>query len=359
MIKERLAKFHTILSQRGVDAALIVDPANIRYLSGYSGDDAYLFISPTQQALITDSRYTEQAGRECPEYQIITHNLPHNSLFQAIRQLCQEGQIHRLAFERQHLSYLFFEQLGQSLASSVELIPVNELAESLRYCKSAAEIALMRQACAATDQAFIQICSYIRPGISEKDIARELLYIILGQGCESSFPIIVASGSNGSLPHAIPSDKIIAKGEFITMDFGCCYAGYHADMTRTVLIGQPTPLQQERYQLVLEAKHQAEAALHSGAIAKNIDAAARDFLTKHGYGEYFCHGLGHGVGLDIHEAPSLNRVSERVLSSGCLVTVEPGIYLPGWGGIRIEDTVLITDSGYQSLFTSPLELQCL
>ena len=359
MIKERLIKFSNILQEHQLDAIFIINKANIRFLSGYTGDDAYLFITPKRRALITDSRYTEQAGRECAEYEVITHHNPDASLMKIIKQLCAEAQVKQLAFERNHLSYLLFENLQQALAGTAALIPTGELAESLRYTKSPEEITLMRQACANTDKALQQICQYIRPGVSEKDIARELLYAILSQGCESSFQIIVASGNNGSLPHAIPSDKIVANGEFITIDFGCCYQGYHADMTRTVFLGKPNPQQKERYELVLAAKQQAEAMLKSGVMCKTVDATARDFFARYGYGEYFCHGLGHGVGLDIHENPSLNRISEQVLQSNCLVTVEPGIYLPGWGGIRIEDTVLITDNGYESLFSSPLELLCL
>ena len=360
MIQERLKSFNELLKKHDIEAMFIVNKANIRYLSGYTGDDAFLFISPQRRALITDSRYTEQARCECPDYEIITHHNPEASLMKVVKQLCLDVRAKQLAFERNHLSYLFFAKLHEALAGTASLLPVGELTETLRYRKSPEEIALMRKACAATDKAFAQICQYIRPGVTEKDIARELLYAILCQGCDSSFQIIVASGINGSLPHAIPSDKIITSGEFITMDFGCCYEGYHADMTRTVFVGIPTNEQKERYELVLAAKQQAESALKSGVVCKTVDAAARDFLTQHGgYGEYFCHGLGHGVGLDIHENPSLNRISEQVLQSNCLVTVEPGIYLPGWGGIRIEDTVLITDNGYESLFSSPLELLCL
>ncbi|NLF79964.1 MAG: aminopeptidase P family protein, partial [Clostridia bacterium] len=246
-----------------------------------------------------------------------------------------------------------------AIAATAELMPTSDIAEALRYVKEEREISLMRQACAATDRVFAEICAYIKPGITEKDLARELLYCIMKQGCDASFPSIVAAGPNGSLPHAIPSDRRIKEHEFITMDFGCAYAGYHADMTRTVIIGRPNAKQKEIYGIVLAAKQRAEALIHAGLSGREVDAAARDYIAEKGYGGNFGHGLGHGVGLDIHESPRLNQSSEQILRSGCLVTIEPGIYLPGWGGLRIEDTVLVTDNGHENLFTSERELICL
>lgn len=359
MIKGRISQLLKRLAELDIDAIFITNQANVRYMSSFSGDESYLLLSPGQQILITDSRYSEQAEQECPDYQIVLHRGKAAPLPQVVAGLCQTNDIKRLAFEQEYLSYALFDQLTQALADNTGLIPASGLIEQLRYIKSADETEALRRACAKTDLAFQQICGKIKPGISEKELAAELLYIIGKLGCESSFPIIIASGVNGSLPHAIPSDKLLAENEFITMDFGCMYDGYHADMTRTVMLGKPDSKQRDIYNIVLTAKQKAEELIRHGAACKSVDAAARDYIASFGYKENFAHGLGHGVGLDIHEAPSLNASSEQFLQKGNFVTVEPGIYLPGWGGVRIEDTVLVEEDGYENMFTSPLDLLCL
>jgi Xaa-Pro aminopeptidase len=359
MIEARLSALRQALAAEKLDAIFSVDRANIRYLSGYTGDEAYLLIGKDKQFLITDFRYQEQAETECPEYQVTLHHHPAPPLPQVIKNLCAGQGIGRLGFERDHITYAMYDELNQAVADTAQLVPISGLAEGLRYVKSDFEVSMMRMACAATDQVLADICGYIKPGVTEKDVAREMLYFIMKQGCDASFPSIVASGTNGSLPHAIPTDRQIKEHEFITMDFGCTYAGYHADMTRTVIIGKPDAKQKEIYAIVLEAKQRAEAVLRAGLTGQQVDAVARDFIAGKGYGANFGHGLGHGVGLDIHEQPRLNQSSEQVLQSGCLVTVEPGIYLPGWGGVRVEDTVLVTEAGHENLFYSQRELICL
>jgi Xaa-Pro aminopeptidase len=359
MHESRLRALINQLESQGMEAILLTSRANIRYLSGFSGDESYLFISSSQQVFITDSRYSEQAQRECPLFDIILHQGRERPLTQLVADLCRKEAIRRLAFESKHTSYALFEQLNKALAEQTQLLPSSGMVEKLRYIKSQQEIELLRHACQMTDIAFEQICEIIRPGISEKELAAELLYIIHNLGCDSSFPIIAASGVNGALPHAIPSDKLLANNELLTLDFGCQYQGYHADMTRTVCLGQPSARQKEIYDIVLSAKSRAEQLIKAGVSCSEIDAAARGFIISQGYGDNFRHGLGHGVGLEIHEDPLLNPSATQMLHSGVLVTVEPGIYLPGWGGIRIEDTVAVTDDGYQSLFYSPLELLCL
>jgi len=356
MIQERLNVFRTDLAEANLDAMLIVNQANIRYLSNYTGDEAFLFISRGRSILITDFRYMEQAAQECPDYQIILHRHPAPPLTTIVNNLCVEQCVKRLAFERDHISYALYDELHNDVIDAVELEPFSGMTERQRYIKTPYEIEMLRHACAATDKTFAAVCEYIRPGVSEKDVARELIYAILNQGCDSSFPVIVASGVNGSLPHAIPTDKLLAKNEFITMDFGCKYNGYHADMTRTVFIGKADEKQRKIYDIVLEAKGRAESLIKDGVSARTVDTAARDFIAEQGYGGYFGHGLGHGVGLEIHEKPILNPSSQHVLKRGCLHTVEPGIYLPGWGGVRVEDTVLVTKTGHENLFTATREL---
>lgn len=359
MIQERLKAFRANLTEADLDAMLIVNRANIRYLSNYTGAEAFLFISRGRSILITDFRYMQQAAQECPDYQIILHRHPAPPLTTVIKNLCIEQNAKRLAFEREHISYSLYDDLRTDLYSVVELVPFGQIVEGQRYVKTPYEIEMLRYACAATDRTFAAICQYIQPGVSEKDVARELIYEILKQGCDSSFPVIVASGDNGSLPHAIPTDKLLDNNEFVTMDFGCKYNGYHADMTRTVFLGRPDDKQRQIYNIVLEAKERAETMIKDGVAAQAVDAAAREFIAQKGYGVYFGHGLGHGVGLDIHENPILNQTSRHVLKSGCLHSVEPGIYLPGWGGVRIEDTILVTKTGHENLFNSTRELICL
>lgn len=359
MIKQRLASLRQAMAEANIEAILLINKANVRYLSGFSGYESYLLISAEHCALITDSRYSEQAEKECPLYEIILHQGKITPLPELVANLCRSQGIKNMAFEREYTSYALFEKLRRAVAESVELIPSGGLVERLRFRKSAAEIELLRQACSLTDKAFALICQLIQPGVTEKELAADLLYIINKLGCESSFPIIIASGANGSLPHAIPSDKPLASNEFITMDFGGMYHGYHADMTRTVFIGQPDQQQQQIYDIVLAAKQKAQALIKNNASCQEVDAAARDYITAHGYGDNFGHGLGHGVGLDIHEAPLMNPSSQQRLQTDTFVTVEPGIYLPGWGGVRIEDTLLVTESGYENMFTSPLEMVCL
>lgn len=359
MIKARLNALRQSMAAEKLDAMFFVNRSNIRYLSGYAGDEAYLLISRDRQVLITDFRYQEQAEAECPDYQVVLHQNPTVPWHKLAGDICAEQGVRRLAFERDHITYAMYDELREAIGGIAELVAMSGVAEALRYVKEEREISLMRQACAATDRVFAEICGSIKPGMTEKDLARELLYLIMKQGCEASFSSIVAAGPNGSLPHANPSDRQIKEHEFITMDFGCAYAGYHADMTRTVIIGRPDAKQKEIYGIVLEAKQRAEKIIRAGLTGREVDAAARDYIAEKGYGENFGHGLGHGVGLDIHEGPRINQNCSQVLKSGCLVTVEPGIYLPGWGGLRIEDTVLVTESGHENLFTSERELICL
>lgn len=359
MSKHRLSQFRRTLAEAGLDAMFVANRSNVRYLSGYTGDDSYLLITAEKAAFITDFRYSEQAEQECPEFEVVPHRNSAPSLPQVVQSLCREQEARRLAFERKYLQYGLYDDLRSAVGAGVELVPVSGLVEKLRCVKEPAELEKLRLACAATDRAFAAICRYIRPGVTERDVARELYYAIQIQGCESSFRLIVAAGGNGSLPHAIPSDKVIQPGEFVTIDFGCRYQGYHADMTRTVVVGQPDDKQRKLYRIVLEANLRAQAAIRAGLPTRDGDAAARDYIEAQGYGRNFGHGLGHGVGLDIHEDPFLSRVSEQILQTNCVVTVEPGIYLPGWGGLRIEDTVLVTENGCESLFQTTKELICL
>ena len=359
MILERVDRLCARLQEQGLDAVFITNESNVRYLSGYTNHDAVLFISAAgERRLITDFRYGEQAEAECPDYQVLASARGKDGRYKVLAQCCAETGVRQLGFEPLAISYGDFLLLQKTL-DRVKLRPVLSLVEDLRYIKDAGEEELLRSACAATDRVFAKLCGFIRPGLTEKELEWELLTLVNREGCDSSFQPIVVAGERGSLPHGVAGERRLQRGDFVTMDFGCTYQGYRADMTRTVLLGRPTPKQREIYDIVLEAHLRGFAAFKPGVPGRVPDAAARDYITERGYGENFGHGVGHGLGLDIHEEPFMGRTCDKVLEAGCFLTMEPGIYLPGWGGVRIEDTVKITVTGAESLFTSGKELICL
>jgi Xaa-Pro aminopeptidase len=358
IIAPRLKGLRQTLTQDGFDAMLVVNESNVTYMSGYTNHDSFLFISSDANVFITDFRYREQAEAECPDYRIMLYRNAHPTLPERLAELCGEYGVKRLAFERAHIGFGQYDDIRAKL-EGIEFVPTENMIENIRYVKDTAEIERLRQACACTDKVFADMCAYIKPGLTEQDVEWALMQSMHEQGCASGFPPIVVSGARGSLPHGVANDKKLAAGEFVTMDFGCMYQGYHADMTRTVFIGQPTAEQRRLYDIVLTANLKAEEAIRAGATAQATDAVARDYIAGQGYGEFFGHGLGHGVGLDIHERPFMNNISQDTLEKGCVITVEPGIYLPGQCGIRIEDTVLVHEDGCEPLFSAPKELICL
>ncbi len=357
MSEQRLARLWQYLNNDYLQALLVNNDSNVRYLSGYRGGEACLLVDRHQlKLLITDSRYTEQAKREAPGFTVICCGGSQMPFSQILRQQCEKYSIKQLGFEDEQWSVAAFAKL-QAEIKELQWQRLGNVIIQVRAQKDEQEIASLKQAASATDRVFAAIIEKIKPGLRESDIAKELAYAIADQGCESSFPIIVASGINGALPHAQPhADKQVQKGDLITLDFGCAYNGYRADITRTVMLGLPTPKQQQIYDTVLEAHHLAATGLRSGVVACEIDALARDYITNAGWGENFGHGLGHGIGLDVHELPLLNRSSQQILAPNMVVTVEPGIYIPGWGGIRIENDYLLTVNDCQRLLDSPQEL---
>ena len=359
MTNDRVTRLCALLQEKGLDGVFISNESNVRYLSGYTNHEAYLFIAQNgDRRLITDFRYDEQARSECPDYQVMSFVKGKGGIYQMLAQSCAENGVKTLGFEPLSISYGDFlvmqEHLG-NIKTKAEL----SLVETLRYVKDDREEALIRYACAATDRVFSKLCGFIRPGLTEKQLEWQLLTFVNEEGCESSFQPIVVAGEHGSLPHGMAGERVLKNGEFITMDFGCMYQGYHADMTRTVFLGRPDPKQKDIYSIVLEAHLRGMDAFKAGVPGSVPDAAARDYITAKGYGENFGHGVGHGLGLDIHEEPFMGRTCERMLEEGCFVTMEPGIYLPGWGGVRIEDTVKITREGGESLFSSEKGLICI
>jgi Xaa-Pro aminopeptidase len=266
-----------------------------------------------------------------------------------------EMGITKLGFESEHMTYDHLHEIGAALAG-VELVPTKRAVESLRIAKSEDEVSLIAEACKLTDEAFEHILGFIKPGVTENEVANELLTFMIKVGMRPSFDFIVASGARGAMPHGVASDKVIAEGDLVTLDFGGFHRRYTSDMTRTVVVGKPSGEQRAVYDLVLEAQLAGVAAARAGMKCSDVDQVSRAIIQRAGHGDRFGHGLGHGVGLEIHEAPRLAQSESTVLEPGMVVSVEPGVYIPGWGGVRIEDLVVITDGDARVLTSTTKDL---
>jgi len=342
------------MKEKGIDAALITSPENRRYFSGFTGTDGMVFIHPEASCLITDFRYIEQGNMQCPGF--IVADAPGAKAYEYIKELCDSLCIRNIWFEDESISLRTYQSLSEGV-KPVSLLPDGGILSNLRIIKSAEEIENMRLAAAIADRGFDYMLTVLKPGMTEKEAALELEFFMRKNGSEGlAFPIIAASGQNGAMPHAEPQDKRLEPGDFLTLDFGCVVNGYCSDMTRTIAIGEPSEKLREIYRITLEAQLKALSILKPGVSCFDADKAARDCIEQRGYGDCFGHGLGHGVGLLIHEAPRLSRTGDGVLAPGMVVTVEPGIYLPGLGGVRIEDMVVITEGGYANITSSPKDL---
>lgn len=337
------------------DAILVSDGYNMRYLSGFRGATGYLFLTPGRKVLLTDSRYTTQAKEEAAGFEVMEAG-GERGYGVLLAELIRETQASSLMFEDQHLIYGDFMKLREA-CPDICWIPAGEELNRLRIVKTEEELASLARAEAIGDQAFTRILSDIRPGVTELEIAAKLDYYMKEAGAVgNSFDTIVASGLHSAMPHAIPSEKKIEAGDFVTMDFGCVYEGYCSDMTRTIVVGKADGKQKEIYRIVLEAQLAALQVIKAGMTGSEVDAVARRVIAEAGYGEYFGHGLGHSVGLFIHEEPRLSPKCHEVLRENVIQTVEPGIYLPGFGGVRIEDLVCVTADGCRNFTHSPKEL---
>lgn len=353
-MSERIRKLRDEFPILGIDAALITDNLNVRYISGFTGSFAITLITRKSAFLLTDSRYIEQAAQECPGFSI---ERIEGSWIPYVQQLVKTIKPHRVGFEDNTLSYNEWNRLSAGLSAG-QLVPVNDPIGRLRMVKDSDEIAAIREAARIADSAYEHIVRNIKPGLSERDIALEIDCFMRKNGADKEgFDTIVAFGTRSALPHAKPTDKRIAEGGLIVMDFGAVYAGYHSDITRTVVLGIADKRQEEIYSIVLEAQSRAISAIRPGLAGGDVDSIARDYIKDCGYGENFGHGLGHGLGLAIHDGKILAKGSDIILQPGMVVTVEPGIYIPGWGGIRIEDDVLVTDTGHELLTRSPKVLE--
>ncbi len=330
---------------------LVTDLINVRYLSGFSGSNGALlvFADDREAVLATDGRYRTQAAQQAPDLEVAIER----ALGRHLTGRAAEGGVRRLGFESHVVTVDGLDALSAALddqksGRSTELVRASGTVEALREVKDAGELALLRLACEAADAALADLVERggLRPGRTEREVSRELEALMLDHGADAvSFETIVAAGPNSAIPHHRPTDAVLAAGDFVKIDFGALVAGYHSDMTRTFVLGSAADWQLEIYQLVTEAQKAGREALRPGAGLRDVDAAARQVIADAGYGDHFGHGLGHGVGLQIHEAPGIGATSAGTLLAGSVVTVEPGVYLPGRGGVRIEDTLVVAANG--------------
>ncbi|WP_276673328.1 M24 family metallopeptidase [Selenomonas artemidis] len=350
-MESRIERLRTLLSERELDAVLVTKEVNLHYFSGFRGDSTVLIVTADHLTLVTDSRYTEQAAEEASAFEVVEQT---GGLYQKAAALLKEYRVKTVGFEGNVLTYSAYMQLKELLAGIVFETALN--LDVLRQVKDADEIACIRRACEIADAAFAHIVTYIRPGMTERAVAAEMEDYMRRMGSERpAFRTILASGVRGSLPHGTATDKEIALGELVTMDFGAVYRGYHSDITRTICIGHADERQKECYDAVLAAQKTALAAIRPGVTGVAVDEAARNILRKYNLNQYFGHGLGHSLGLEIHEEPRLSKFGKDTMRTNMLITDEPGVYIPGWGGIRIEDTVLVTETAGEPLTHAPKE----
>ena len=341
MVNNRLPKLRRKLAEKEIDAILISQPENRYYLSGFDGTAGFLLITAKKAILATDFRYIEQAERQSPNYEIFRII---NTIAEWFPSLIGSLNIKRLGFEAGNITFIMHHQMRDALNEKqmpTKLVPVNGLVESLRAVKEPAEIERIKKAVVISDAAYERIEGVIQAGWTEIRVAWELEKSLRENGSQAlPFEIIVASGPNSALPHARPSERVINSGEPIVIDMGAKFDGYASDLTRTICLGTPDDTFKKVYGVVLEAQLAAMSTINEGMTGQQADGSARKVIEQAGYGEAFGHGLGHGVGLATHELPRLGPGSTEPLTPGMVFTVEPGIYLPGWGGVRIEDTVI-------------------
>jgi Xaa-Pro aminopeptidase len=349
---EKIEKLRARFDEYGIDGMLITNSYNRRYMTGFTGSAGVVVIGKTKAVFITDFRYVEQASKQIQGYEIIQHT---GLMIEEVAKQVANLGIKKLGFEQDDLSYAAFKAYEKAVQA--ELIPVSGVVEKLRLIKSDSEIKILKEAAEIADAAFQHILNFIRPGVREIEVANELEFFMRKQGAtSSSFDIIVASGYRSALPHGVATDKVIEKGEFVTLDFGAYYKGYCSDITRTVAVGEVSDELKKIYDIVLQAQLRGMAGIKPGMKGREADALTRDYIIEQGYGDYFGHSTGHGIGLEVHEGPALSVRSDVVLEPGMVVTVEPGIYIAGLGGVRIEDDTVVTKDGNESLTHSPKDL---
>jgi Xaa-Pro aminopeptidase len=345
------------MAAAGTPALLVSDPGNLGWLTGFSGSFGRALVTARDAVFITDSRYQIQARAEVAGFELRTYAAPVETDTFVAEQIRALG-LGAIAFESANTTYAAWETLAHKL-SGIALLPAKDFFADLRMVKSAEEIQKVRKACQLADAGFAHILRMVQPGVSEYDLCLDLEFFIRRQGAELAFPIIAVSGENSAKPHGKPGERKLEVGDFVTFDFGARIEGYNSDITRTVVVGEPTDRHREIYDQVLKAQLACLEAMRPGVAARDVDALARKVLDEKGLAKYFGHGLGHGLGRAVHDFGRMNATSEHVLAPGQIWTVEPGVYVEGFGGVRIEDDVVVTESGIEILTQSTKELLAL
>ena len=346
-----------------IDALLLTGAPNMRYVAGFTGE-GYVYLSANHQVIVTDSRYTIAAKKECPDYEVVEWGK--KGYYSELVALLKKDGVSSLGFEDEKMTVSVCDKWKETLReenlSMVTLTPVKDGVNRLRAVKTSEEQEKIRQAEAIGDRAFSKIINILKTGMTEKQVAAYLEFFMKEEGAEGlSFETIAASGIHSAMPHAVPTDKRLEVGDFLTMDFGCLYEGYCSDMTRTVVIGRASDRQRHIYDTVLCAQQKALEGIHAGMRGKEIDTLARDVIQRAGFASCFGHSLGHSVGIEIHESPNFSPKEETIIKPGMVITVEPGIYIENFGGVRIEDVVIITEDGCENITHSPkrlIEIKC-
>ena len=351
-----LKKLKENIKNSSYDAILLtglenpVAAKNLKYVTGYTGSFGFAIVTLNNQYMISDFRYRDQVKLECPDFTIKEIE---TSFVKMIEEVLKEEDIKTLGFDKK----MRFSEYELYAALDVELIPMDNVIEEIRVSKNESELALLKKACEITDQALEYTLSLDLVGMKERDVEVILKSKMLELGADGTWDrFIVASGPRGAMPHGMASDKVIQTGEFVTFDIGCIYKGYSSDLTRTVAFGEVDQQMVEIYNIVLEAQKKACSIAKAGMTGKELDSVCRDYITEKGYGDFFKHGTGHGLGLDVHEAPRVSQANDKPLELGAVVTIEPGIYVSGLGGVRIEDDVFLTEDGCVILNKFPKEL---
>jgi len=352
-MKKRITKLKEKMKENNIEALLVTKKENVRYLSQFTGTAGKLLITQKDSIFITDFRYLDQAEEQTDG--CVIEEISSNFI-EGFSELLKRKKIKSLSFESQDLNFKMYQKLKEKLDLD-SLNPLESFVEKLRMIKEQSEVEKIKKAVEIADRGFEFLLEFIEPGKTEKEVALELEFFMKRNGGEkNAFDFIVASGKRGALPHGAASTKKIEKGDLVTIDFGTVFQGYHSDITRTVAVGEPDPKLKEIYELVLSAQKKVIAEIKGGMSCVEADKIARDMIAEAGYKENFGHGLGHGIGLEIHEGPRVSYTSKDNLKPGMVVTDEPGIYVSGLGGVRIEDDLLITESGCNVLNSASKEL---
>jgi Xaa-Pro aminopeptidase len=352
MYKERIKKLREELGNLGLNFFIVTNIRNCCYLTGFTGSEGVVLITPTLVYLVVDFRYVEQAQKEAKNTKVIKRE---GALRLLLADVLKKYKNKKIGFESDSITFKQHKEIKKSLPEN-RLVPTLNIVEGLRAVKYSDETASIEKAVKISDEVFKHISGFVKLGMSEVDIAEEIEYTAKRKGASCiAFDTIALSGSRSSFPHGTPSRDSLKKG-IVLLDFGCVFSGYNSDMTRTIFLGKATAKQKEIYNIVLEAQQTAIESIKLGVKASYVNKAARDYIASKGYGEYFGHSTGHGVGLDVHELPNISGKSDEVLRSGMVFTVEPGIYIPEWGGIRIEDMVQVTDNGCRVITKSSKEI---